>query len=87
MSEKESKINCLTFQKQEPIIKDITGKINITRGVKEKARFAEELKKEVEVLLSCPDYDGKRLDCKNCRFIANLRQKTANLIIKAKKLG
>ncbi len=87
MEENKSKISCPTFQKQEPVIKDITDKINQAKGVLEKARFAEELQKEVEVLLSCPDYDGKRLDCKNCHFIANLRKKTANLIIKAKKLA
>ena len=87
MEENKSKISCPTFQKQEPVIKDITDKINQAKGVLEKARFAEGLQREVEVLLSCPDYDGKRLDCKNCHFIANLRKKTANLIIKAKKLA
>jgi len=80
-------VNCLTFQKQEPVIKNITDKINMAKGVLEKAGFAEELQKEVNVLLSCPDYDGKRLDCKNCHTIANLRKQTANLIIKAKKLA
>ncbi len=79
-------ISCKTFQKQELVIKDITDKINQAKGVQEKARFAEELQREVDVLLSCPDYDGKSLDCKNCHFITNLRKKTANLIIKAKKL-
>ena len=87
MVKEKPNINCSIFQKQEPTIKDITDKINMAKGVQEKARFAEELQKEVAVLLSCPDYDGKRLDCKNCRFIANLRKKTANLIIKTKKLG
>jgi len=38
------------------------------------------------VLLSCSDYDEKRLDCSSCRFIANLRKRTVDLIIKAKKL-
>ena len=86
MSEKESKISCQTLQKQEGVIKDITDKINMTKEVPEKAEFAEELQKEVDVLLSCPDYKEKSLDCKNCHFIANLRKKTADLIIKAKKL-
>jgi hypothetical protein len=40
----------------------------------------------VDVLLSCPDYESQSLDCKNCHFISNLRKKTSNLIIKAKKL-
>jgi hypothetical protein len=87
MKENKERINCLAFQKLDSLIKDITNKINQAKGVLEKARFAEELQKEVEVLLSCPDYDSKSLDCKNCHFIANLRKKTANLIIKAKKLS
>jgi hypothetical protein len=87
MHEEEAKIKCSRFQKQEPVIKDITDKINMAKEVLEKARFAEELQKEVNVLLSCPDYERKRLDCKNCHFIANLRKKTANLIIRAKKLA
>jgi len=85
--EENKAINCLTFQKQEPVIKDITDKINQAKGVLEKAKFAEELQKEAEVLLSCPDYESQSLDCKNCHFISNLRKKTSNLIIKAKKLG
>ena len=80
-------ISCSIFQRQEPIIKSITDKINRAKGVEEKAEFALELQREVEVLLSCLDYDDKRLDCKNCRFIAHLRKKTIDLIIKAKKLA
>ena len=87
MDKEKSKINCPIFQKQETVIKDITNKINAVKIVQEKARFAEELQKEVGVLLSCPDYDKEKLDCKNCHFIANLRKKTAGLIIKAKKLA
>ncbi|MBI5188380.1 MAG: hypothetical protein HZA07_04830 [Nitrospirae bacterium] len=87
MEENKSRISCPTFQKQEPVIKDITDKINKAKGVLEKARFAEELQREVDVLLFCPDYDKERLDCKSCHFIANLRKKTAGLIIKAKKLA
>jgi len=87
MDKEKDKISCPIFQKQEPIIKEITDKINKARGVQEKAKFAEELLKEVNVLLSCPDYKDTNLDCKNCHFIGNLRKKTANLIIKAKKLA
>lgn len=87
MRKGEPQISCLIFQRQEPIIKDITDKINKSRGVKEKARFAEELQREADVLLSCPDYRSEDLDCKNCHFIASLRKKTANLIIQAKGLG
>jgi len=86
MDKDNPKINCLIFQKQEPIIKELINNINNAKGVQEKARVSEELKKEIGVLLNCPDYDEKRLDCSSCRFIANLRKRTADLIIKAKKL-
>ncbi len=87
MYKEEAKINCQIFQKQEPVIKDVTDKINKAKGVQEKARFAEKLQEEVDVLLSCTDYKSESLDCKNCHFIANLRKKTADLIIKAKKIA
>lgn len=83
----KTKISCPIFQKQERVIKDITNNINIIEGVTGKAVFAEELRKEVDVLLSCQDYKNASLDCKNCHFIANLRKKTADLIIKAKKIA
>jgi len=82
----ESKINCLTFQKQEPIVKEIINKINKAQGIQEKVKFAEDLQKETEVLFSCPDCDFESLECKNCHFITNLRKRTTDLIIKAKKL-
>lgn len=86
-SEEKSKISCPIFQKQERAIKAITDKINMSKGMQEKARFAEELQEEVDVLLSCPGYEESMLECKDCRLITNLRKKTANLIIKAKRLA
>lgn len=87
MSKEDAKISCSIFQKQEAVIKDITNKINAIEGVTGKAVFAEELRKEVDVLLSCQDYKDTSLDCKNCHFIAALRRKTTDLIVKAKKLA
>ena len=87
MSKEGAKISCQVFQKQEAVIKDITNKINAIEGVTEKAVFAEELRKEADVLLSCQDYKDTSLECKNCHLIASLRKKTADIIIKAKKLA
>jgi len=87
MDKDNPKINCPTFQRQEPVIKDITDKINKAKDIREKGRYAEELQKEVGILLNCQDYKKEILDCKNCHFIANLRKKTTDLIIKAKKLA
>ncbi|MFH2030729.1 MAG: hypothetical protein ABIJ40_08965 [Bacteroidota bacterium] len=43
MHKEEAKINCVTFLKQEKVIKNITDKINMAKGVREKTTFAEEL--------------------------------------------
>jgi len=87
MDDKNAKINCSTFQKQEPVIQDIVEKINNVKEVQKKAELAEEMQKEVEVLFSCTDFDENNIDCGNCRFIANLRKKTTELIMKAKRLA
>ena len=87
MSKEDGKISCPTFQKQEPMIEDITAKINNASDVLKKADTSTLLLEEVNVLLSCPGYDEKNGDCSNCRFIANVRKKTAELVIKAKKLA
>lgn len=80
---KEKKgINCAIFQTAEAVIRDVKDKINRAKR-EEKARFAERLKEEVNPLLSCPEYNGKNLNCLNCRFIANACKRTADIIIKA----
>lgn len=80
-------IVCPIFQKQEQVIKDITDKINAVKNVAEKAKFAEELQKEVNVLLECVQCESRSFDCENCKTIANMRARAAVLIIEAKKLG
>jgi hypothetical protein len=75
------------FNKQEPAIKRITDEINKARGVREKASWAAELLKEVKVLLECPQHDAAQPDCVNCRTICELRNRTANLVVKARKLA
>ncbi|MFH1074920.1 MAG: hypothetical protein V1752_07520 [Candidatus Firestonebacteria bacterium] len=87
MNKEGAEINCVIFQKQEKAITDNIYKINMAKRMQEKVMFAEELKKEAEVLLLCPDYNDKIFNCKKCRFIADLRKRTAGLIIKAKKLA
>ena len=86
MSMKDDPISCAIFQKQELAIKDITLNLNATRGVEGKAAVAKELLEEVGVLLSCGEYEDSNGDCEKCHFIADLRKKTADIIIMAKKL-
>ena len=87
MKENQAGANgCSTLQRQASILKDIIDKINQAKGVLEKAKFAEELQKEANVLSCCLDYDQERSDCRNCHFIANLRIESSNFIIKVKRI-
>lgn len=86
MQNEEERINCSMFQKQERIIKAVSDRINIAREPREKIKHAEELLKEVNVLLDCPDYKEKNTDCGNCRTVTNMRKQTAELVIKARRL-
>ena len=87
MDKEQNKISCQIFNKQEPAINRITEEINKAPGVPEKAWWAEELLKEVQLLLDCPNHDGAKLDCMDCRTICGLRNRTANLVLKAGKLA
>ena len=86
MQESTAKIDCSIFQKQERVIRDITDKINMAKGIQKKTMYSMELQEEANVLLSCQDYDIERMDCESCHLIAGLRSKTASLILKTEKL-
>ena len=83
---KEKKIKCPIFQSKNEEIEGVTKAINEAENIERKALLAERLIKEAEDLLSCEYFDEKRADCKICHYIADLRKKTANLILKAKEL-
>jgi len=87
MAEARPEIKCPIFLKREWTIKQLTRDINEAKAVSDKAERAQQLKKEVEMLLSCEKYDEKSEDCKNCRIISSLRKQTAELLIKMKGLG
>ena len=87
MFTKRIKKICPVFLKQEAIIRDIMQKINHADAIAEKAGFVEELQREIAVLLSCSEYAAKKNECANCHFIANLRKKSSDLIMKVDKLG
>jgi len=83
----ESEINCKIFKIQDPIIKKATQLINSAKNPAQKAEQAEKLLSKIKVLLECLEYDSNKIDCKVCRNIAELRKKTAELIIKASSLA
>lgn len=84
--QEQNKISCPIFNKHEPVLGRITDEINKAHG-QQKAWWAEELIKEAKTLLDCPQHDGAKLDCANCRTISQLRNRTANLVLKAGKLA
>lgn len=83
----EEKVNCNIFQQKERKIKELTRSLNVARDSKIKANKAQLLINEVKPLLDCAEYDEESAVCQACREIANLRKKTAELIIKASKLA
>ncbi len=86
MHREQDRISCSIFQQKEPIIKELTDRLNEVEDYQHKVELASDLSRYVDMLLVCSGYDTNSLDCKNCRFISNLRKKTANIIIKAKEL-
>lgn len=87
MSGEGAQMACPIFQRHEPVIQDLTDRINKATDVREKAELARKLQEEVDALCSCPDRDEEDSDCNICRVIANVRMKTAGLIIDAAKLA
>ena len=86
MIKKNKGINCARFQAAESVIRDVRDKINQAKKA-EKVRYAERLREEAGVLLSCPEHNKKNLNCLNCRFIANAYKRTAEIIIKVGRLA
>lgn len=74
-------IKCTIFQSKNESMERITEAINDTQDVEKKADLAERLLEQAEDLLSCDNFNEKKLACRNCHYIAKLRRKTANLII------
>ena len=86
LPKEESNISCSIFRKREPIIKVFTDMLNKTKDYQHKIEFASDLLRNLDILLDCSEYNVQSFDCKNCRFISNLRKKAANLVIKTKVL-
>jgi len=82
-----SNIPCKIHQDCFRAMNVIKQKINHAASVVIKANFAEELSDKVAWLIDCPQYDDQKQDCMDCRMIAYLHKKTAELIIKAKSLS
>ena len=86
MHQEQDRIACSIFQQKEPSIKEFTDRLNEVEDYQHKIELASDLSRYVDMLLECLEYNINSLDCKNCRFISNIRKKAAGIIIKAKAL-
>ena len=78
-----SQVSCPTFLEYEERIKKLTRSVNGRKIISKKVDDAIELIDIVNILSSCPRYEEFNDDCINCRFILNLRQEIARIIIEA----
>ena len=85
MQQRYDEISCFIFQQKESIIREFTDRLNEVKDYQHKQELASDLLRYIDMLLECLEYNNS-LDCKNCRFISNIRKKTAGIIIKAKAL-
>lgn len=78
------KINCPSFTKKYNQILDNKHKVNRSvRGI-EKAIYAEDFEKGIKNLLDCGDYNPLQMDCLNCRVVANIQKKSAEIMLQMK---
>ena len=82
-----STIHCNIHQNSYTSINAIKQKINRGSSVVIKAKYAEELSDQVACLIDCQQYDNQKQACNDCRMIADLHKKTADLIMNAKRLS
>jgi hypothetical protein len=75
------------YEKYEGEIARLTEAINHSPTAPEKILAAQDLRECVAALLDCAAYDEDDLNCRLCRNVATLRDKTASVIEKAGALA
>ncbi len=87
MDEQTAGIQCFIFREQEDRVQRLNTQINQARTVQTKAPLAEELSQAAQELLDCEKYQEHSLDCAYCQQFSELRRKTAQLILAARRLA
>ena len=89
MDEKNTSNNntCIVFQDFVSVMDILRSKMIKSKHVPEKAQYAEEILVEANTAINCSHFNDKSVDCINCRIVAGLNKKTADLVINAKKLA
>jgi len=68
------------YQKHEGEIARLTEAINRSPTADEMARAAHDLRRHASVLLDCRAYDENDLNCRICRDLSILRERTASVV-------
>jgi hypothetical protein len=82
-----SSIQCEIHKKSIVNMDIVKQQINHEPSVGKKAEYAEALLIMVDDLINCSKYNEQESDCEFCHLYADLNKKTAELIIKAKRLS
>lgn len=75
------------FGPVEGNVGEITADMNRASNPAEKARLAGDLRGAVAALLDCEAYDRNNTNCRLCRELSQLRDKTAALIQQGARLA
>jgi hypothetical protein len=75
------------LRRLNPRLELLTALINAADDPVEKVRLAGELEQEVNVLLDCANHQAGQPECRNCRLIAGLRSRAAQLVGRAGQLS
>lgn len=81
-------IQCKIYQESYVVLNKIKQKIDQSKSIGIKAKYAEELAEEAGCLIDCKQYDDEKQDCNYCFLKSELNKRTAELIkINAKRLS
>jgi Mor family transcriptional regulator len=75
------------FDEQDARMAALTEGINQASTPSEKAPWAKEIIEAADVLLECEAYDQGSKDCRLCRGFADLRRRTAALVLKVAEVA
>jgi len=81
-----NRIKCPIFCYKNQSMESYTGAINEEKNIQKKAYLAACLIREADALLTCQYVNKRKIDCRICQKISEIRKKTAELIVKAQEL-
>ncbi|MFQ6003857.1 MAG: hypothetical protein ACE5KJ_08930 [Candidatus Zixiibacteriota bacterium] len=86
MAEQYPQNRCPVFLQIEWDIRQLIADINQIPNLLDKRDHAERLMETAQVLLSCDKYEDGRIDCTNCKNVAELHGRVAYLLIKSQDI-